>query len=65
VIARSSALLGVGYGALSMALVGLTAIGSEPEPAATMGTISFDLSEGAAAELEIIERPIQWSQSLP
>jgi hypothetical protein len=64
-IARSSALLGVGYGALSMALLGLTAIGSEPEPVATIGTIYSTISEGAATETELAERPIQWSQSLP
>lgn len=64
-IARSSALLGVGYGALSMALLGITAIGSEPEPVATMGTVTCALSDGASIESELIERPIQWSQSVP
>jgi hypothetical protein len=58
--ARSSALLGVGYGALSMALLGLTAIGSEPEPVATIGTITLELVDVASADFELTER-VEWN----
>lgn len=51
---RSVAVQGFGFGALAIATMGL--LGGEPEPVATIGTIAFELTEGAAAEFSVSER---------